>query len=218
MVQPNGSPTLNPPAPGPSNGENLCNTEAPRTRKLGKHHPKMLKSYGENVISPSPTEAPQTVEKMHSTEESSSSIQTSPIDPNNQENVSDQGQGILPRKQHHSVDKSIAGGGVILLQSYGENVISPSPTEAPQTVEKMHSTEESSSSIQTSPIDPNNQENVSDQGQGILPRKQHHSVDKSIAGGGVILGGLATTFLVAVFCYIRATGRHKDKAVAETVA
>ncbi|KAL7133879.1 hypothetical protein ABFS83_12G169800 [Erythranthe nasuta] len=35
----------------------------------------------------------------------------------------------------------------------------------------------------------------------------HHGVDKSIAGGGVILGGLATTFLVAVFCYIRATRR-----------
>ncbi|XP_011077620.1 uncharacterized protein LOC105161584 [Sesamum indicum] len=34
----------------------------------------------------------------------------------------------------------------------------------------------------------------------------HHSIDKSVAGGGVILGGLATTFLVAVFCYIRATG------------
>lgn len=143
MVQPNESPTLNPPALSPFNGENLYNAEAPRTRKLG-HHPKMLK--------------------------------------------------------------------------YGEHVISSSPSEAPQTVEKMHSTEESSSSIQTSPIDANNQENVSDQGQGILPRKQHHSVDKSIAGGGVILGGLASTFLVAVFCYIRATGRHKDKAVAETVA
>lgn len=36
----------------------------------------------------------------------------------------------------------------------------------------------------------------------------HRSVDKSVAGGGVILGGLATTFLVAVFCYIRATGRR----------
>ncbi|KAL3839474.1 hypothetical protein ACJIZ3_024065 [Penstemon smallii] len=35
----------------------------------------------------------------------------------------------------------------------------------------------------------------------------HHSIDSSIAGGGVILGGLATTFLVAIFCYIRATRR-----------
>lgn len=42
-------------------------------------------------------------------------------------------------------------------------------------------------------------------------RRPHHgsSVDKSVAGGGVILGGLATTFFVAVFCYIRATRRSK---------
>lgn len=43
-----------------------------------------------------------------------------------------------------------------------------------------------------------------------VKQKKHsqHSIDKSITGGGVILGGLATTFLVAVFCYIRATARH----------
>ncbi|KAG6434351.1 hypothetical protein SASPL_105981 [Salvia splendens] len=37
----------------------------------------------------------------------------------------------------------------------------------------------------------------------------HHrrSTDKSVAGGGVIVGGLVTTFLVAIFCYIRATRR-----------
>ncbi|KAF4401620.1 hypothetical protein G4B88_001814 [Cannabis sativa] len=44
--------------------------------------------------------------------------------------------------------------------------------------------------------------------------KHHHSINKSVAGGGVILGGLATTFLVAVFCYIRATGRHKNDTVS----
>ncbi|KAL4321841.1 hypothetical protein AHAS_Ahas14G0150800 [Arachis hypogaea] len=38
----------------------------------------------------------------------------------------------------------------------------------------------------------------------------HHSFDKSIAGACVILGGLATTFLVAVFCYVRATRNHKQ--------
>ncbi|KAI3474148.1 hypothetical protein Pfo_028936 [Paulownia fortunei] len=37
--------------------------------------------------------------------------------------------------------------------------------------------------------------------------RHHRSIDKSVAGGGVILGGLVTVFLVAVFCYIRATGR-----------
>lgn len=49
----------------------------------------------------------------------------------------------------------------------------------------------------------------------IHHRKPHHSVDKSVAGGGVILGGLATTFLVAIFCYIRATKRsHKAAEIA----
>lgn len=67
--------------------------------------------------------------------------------------------------------------------------------------EKMQSLEAASSSIQS---------------QEILLRKhsRHHSVDKSIAGGGVIIGGLATTFMVAVFCYIRATGRHKIETVS----
>ncbi|CAK8574948.1 unnamed protein product [Lathyrus sativus] len=39
--------------------------------------------------------------------------------------------------------------------------------------------------------------------------KKHHLFDKSIVGGGVILGGLGTTFLVVVYCYIRATSKHK---------
>ncbi|KAL1193856.1 hypothetical protein V5N11_031982 [Cardamine amara subsp. amara] len=53
-----------------------------------------------------------------------------------------------------------------------------------------------------------------------IERDHHHStVERSVAGGGVILGGLATTFLVAVFCYIRATGKHKphyDESETET--
>ncbi|OWM81777.1 uncharacterized protein LOC116192589 [Punica granatum] len=41
--------------------------------------------------------------------------------------------------------------------------------------------------------------------------KHHHSsVDKSVAGGAVILGGLVVVFLGAVFCYIKATGRQKQ--------
>ncbi|KAI4302692.1 hypothetical protein MLD38_038411 [Melastoma candidum] len=47
------------------------------------------------------------------------------------------------------------------------------------------------------------------QSQDSLLLHHHKKVDKSVAGGGVILGGLGTTFLVAVFCYIRATRRHK---------
>ncbi|KAH6806255.1 transmembrane protein [Perilla frutescens var. frutescens] len=42
-----------------------------------------------------------------------------------------------------------------------------------------------------------------------LGKQQHHhhhsSVEKSVAGGGAIVGVLAAVFLVAIFCYIRAT-------------
>jgi hypothetical protein len=102
----------------------------------------------------------------------------------------------------------------VVVSSYGAPGLSPS--EAPETKEKRPVEEAAgTSSIQTDPIESSNGENGGVLEQGILPRRQHHhSVDKSVAGGGVILGGLATTFLVAVFCYIRATGRHKPETVA----
>ncbi|KAJ4833500.1 hypothetical protein Tsubulata_007995 [Turnera subulata] len=67
------------------------------------------------------------------------------------------------------------------------------------------------------PSRPNIEEDVGIQGQGSLLAKpqHHHAMDKSVAGGGVILGGLATTFLVAVFCYIRATKRHNSESASE---
>ncbi|CAI9787590.1 unnamed protein product [Fraxinus pennsylvanica] len=37
----------------------------------------------------------------------------------------------------------------------------------------------------------------------------HHSSDKSVAGGGVIIGGLVTAIFAAVYCYIRVTRRRK---------
>uniref|UniRef100_A0A6M2EGA8 Transmembrane protein n=1 Tax=Populus davidiana TaxID=266767 RepID=A0A6M2EGA8_9ROSI len=41
---------------------------------------------------------------------------------------------------------------------------------------------------------------------------KHHSYDKSVAGGGVIIGGLATATFAAVFCYIKVTRkRHGDQ-------
>ncbi|KAL7086802.1 hypothetical protein ACP275_13G024000 [Erythranthe tilingii] len=36
----------------------------------------------------------------------------------------------------------------------------------------------------------------------------HHSPDKSVAGGGVILGGLVTAIFAAVYCYIRVTRKR----------
>ncbi|CAJ2654938.1 unnamed protein product [Trifolium pratense] len=38
---------------------------------------------------------------------------------------------------------------------------------------------------------------------------KHHSTDKSVAGGGVIIGGFVTAIFAAVFCYIRVT-RKRD--------
>lgn len=38
---------------------------------------------------------------------------------------------------------------------------------------------------------------------------KHHSCDKSVAGGGVIIGGLVTAIFAAVFTYIRVT-RKRD--------
>ena len=40
---------------------------------------------------------------------------------------------------------------------------------------------------------------------------KHHSTDKSVAGGGVIIAGLVTAIFGAVVCYIRVT-RRKDTA------
>ncbi|KAL6958283.1 hypothetical protein U1Q18_001410 [Sarracenia purpurea var. burkii] len=39
---------------------------------------------------------------------------------------------------------------------------------------------------------------------------KRHSSDKSVAGGGVIIGGLATAIFAAVYCYIRVTRRRDD--------
>ena len=38
---------------------------------------------------------------------------------------------------------------------------------------------------------------------------KHHS-DKSVAGGGVIIGGLVTAIFAAVFCYIRVTRKRNS--------
>ncbi|KAJ6297561.1 hypothetical protein OIU78_023174 [Salix suchowensis] len=43
---------------------------------------------------------------------------------------------------------------------------------------------------------------------GIRRLGKHHSSDKSVAGGGVILGGLVTAIFAAVFCYIRVTRKR----------
>ncbi|GFS36733.1 RING/U-box superfamily protein [Actinidia rufa] len=42
---------------------------------------------------------------------------------------------------------------------------------------------------------------------------KHHSSDKSVAGGGVIIGGLATAIFAAVYCYIRVTRRRDTEKI-----
>lgn len=42
-----------------------------------------------------------------------------------------------------------------------------------------------------------------------IRRLGKHRGDKSVAGGGVIIGGLVTAIFAAVFCYIRVT-RKRD--------
>ncbi|KAL7128856.1 hypothetical protein ABFS83_13G022000 [Erythranthe nasuta] len=41
----------------------------------------------------------------------------------------------------------------------------------------------------------------------------HHSPDKSVAGGGVILGGLVTAIFAAVYCYIRVTRKRSPESL-----
>ncbi|KAL7219027.1 hypothetical protein ACSBR2_012155 [Camellia fascicularis] len=36
-------------------------------------------------------------------------------------------------------------------------------------------------------------------------REKHRSSDRSVAGGGVILGGFFTAMFAAIYCYIRVT-------------
>ena len=105
------------------------------------------------------------------------------------------------------------------VRSFVTSSPTPSPSEAPQSEKKLHSssTEGSIPSHQRTSIEPHN-EVFGSKGKVHLIKHHllhhHHPFDKSIAGAGVILGGLATTFLVAVFCYVRATARHKPDNTA----
>ncbi|XP_052174331.1 uncharacterized protein LOC127789500 [Diospyros lotus] len=87
--------------------------------------------------------------------------------------------------------------------------VSPSlsPSKAPKQAEAVHSGKEVSAS----------DEETQFVHETTSHHRRHRPNDKSVAGGGVILGGLATTFLVAVFCYIRATRRRSvaDEANAD---
>jgi hypothetical protein len=50
---------------------------------------------------------------------------------------------------------------------------------------------------------------VSAEAPNIRRLGEHHSTEKSVAGGGVIIGGFVTAIFAAIFCYIRVT-RKRD--------
>lgn len=89
----------------------------------------------------------------------------------------------------------------------GEDVITEAATARKLGGHNLHSNDTTASS-------PSEALKVEESGGSVAQEqvmKTHHhhhpSIDNSVAGGGVILGGLAAIFLVAVFCYIRATRR-----------
>lgn len=94
---------------------------------------------------------------------------------------------------------------ITVARKIGKHVTEPEPVRAepPQPEENSRQVSAGSGDQENGPSSAEEEVMRSDH------RNHHRSVDKSVAGGGVILGGLATTFLVAVFCYIRATGRRK---------
>ncbi|KAI3466606.1 hypothetical protein Pfo_023269 [Paulownia fortunei] len=52
---------------------------------------------------------------------------------------------------------------------------------------------------------------------GLTHIWNHHSADKSVAGGDVILGGFATALVAAIVCYIRITRRSKDSQTSDNI-
>ncbi|KAK4359217.1 hypothetical protein RND71_021446 [Anisodus tanguticus] len=93
----------------------------------------------------------------------------------------------------------------------------PSSSPSPSIFRKLgmhHLEEEKGINFPKEVIDcPHQQENINEVDQDhdeLKIKHHHHSVDKSIFGGRLILGGLATTFFVAIFCYIRATRRKSN--------
>ncbi|MCD7458007.1 hypothetical protein HAX54_036860 [Datura stramonium] len=97
------------------------------------------------------------------------------------------------------------------LGKYQHKLVKSSTDAAPAPGLSLHQEEEKNAKE----VGSSDKHNGIAQAQDIqIEKKHHHSIDKSICGGGVILGGLATTFLVAIVCYIRATRRKHSKPSA----
>ncbi|KAF7825612.1 hypothetical protein G2W53_016776 [Senna tora] len=107
-----------------------------------------------------------------------------------------------------------------IMRKHGEHngvmrMISPTEAEAPQSDEKKQLLRNEGISNTNNNIPSHKRTSIESQNEqalgsdGYYHGHHHHSFDRSMAAGGVIVGGLATAFMVAVFCYIRATRRFK---------
>ena len=112
---------------------------------------------------------------------------------------------IKARKQEASQIRKLGKHRNKAISSSAAPGLSPSQAPQTQTKENLHLPEAISSLGEKS---------ATAQLQGTrMTQQHHHSFDKSVAGGGVILGGLGMAFLVAVAFYIRATRRRKTEPV-----
>ncbi|KAI3745061.1 hypothetical protein L1987_58162 [Smallanthus sonchifolius] len=69
----------------------------------------------------------------------------------------------------------------------------------------LSAAEYSSSSLVPAPSQVDEKGKIGDQ----EPHKESHHHDKSVAGGGVIIGGLVTVVFATLYCYIKVT-RKRD--------
>ncbi|KAM3285323.1 hypothetical protein P3S67_024122 [Capsicum chacoense] len=61
--------------------------------------------------------------------------------------------------------------------------------------------------LDTSTSVPSSAPGRGDHAPAVTHVRTHHSFNKSVVGGDVILGGFATALIASIFCYIRVTRR-----------
>ncbi|KAJ0054238.1 uncharacterized protein LOC116132262 [Pistacia vera] len=95
--------------------------------------------------------------------------------------------------------------GILVLQAVAEkSEVNPSVVKSQSEDEPAGISDQPASSPSKSSSD----ESTAAEAPEIRRMGKHHSSDKSVAGGGVIIGGLVTAIFAAVFCYIRVTRRN----------
>nr|KYP44307.1 hypothetical protein KK1_034220 [Cajanus cajan] len=103
---------------------------------------------------------------------------------------------------------------IMVLQAMSLESEAPMPGLNPLDLKmkrETHLSSEKSDKITDQAVSGSTEDSKAEEAEGPDIRRlgKHHSTDKSVAGGGVILGGLVTVTFAAVFCYIRVT-RKRD--------